>query len=341
MPGGAAALPGSAGQADPDGRPRVSGVMPIIEQDQWREQYFEGVDCPKEIVIPTDDEYAYRLFPEHRWIYNKLLICQTQGLEHAPHGVTPPCFPVFSKPVYNLRGMGVGSRVIASLEEYECVQQPGHMWMPLLNGEHVSSDVALVDGQPVWWRHVLAKTLEHGTFDYWTVLAEPRPDIEAYCGDWLRRNLEGYCGCVNLETIGGMIIEAHLRFADQWPDLYGSGWIQAVVDLYAHQVWSYPDHCRRTGYSVVLFGEPGTQFPQFDRSAVSGLLSQPGISSVQITFDADRPARMHAMPPGGPRLAVVNCWDLGTGLDTRERLAMLMRRRRGRSSLPTAGWDLA
>jgi hypothetical protein len=29
---------------------------------------------------------------------------------------------------------------------------------------------------------------------------------------------------VNLETIGGRIIEVHLRFADQWPDLYGARW---------------------------------------------------------------------------------------------------------------------
>ena len=33
----------------------------------------------------------------------------------------------------------------------------------------------------------------------------------------------GYTGMVNFETIGGRIIEAHLRFADQWPDLYGGG----------------------------------------------------------------------------------------------------------------------
>ncbi len=305
-------------------RYRVICSMPIIEQDRWREQYFEGGDCPAEIVIPTDDEYAYRLFPAYRWVYNKLLICQTQELEHAPHGITPPHFPVFSKPVYNLRGMGAGSRIIASLEEYERFQQPGHLWMPLLHGEHVSSDAALIDGEPVWWRHALARTLEKGMFDYWTVLAEPRSKIEAYCGDWLRRNLRGYSGCVNFETIGGTIIEVHLRFADQWPDLYGNGWVQSVVDLYANRNWSYPDRCRRTGYSVVLFGEPGSPFPRIDHSSVSCLLSQPEVSSIQITFDTGRAAHSHAMPPGGPRLAVVNCWDLGVGIKVRERLAMLM-----------------
>ena len=34
---------------------------------------------------------------------------------------------------------------------------------------------------------------------------------------------------MNFETIGGKIIEAHLRFADQWCDLNGKGWIEAMV----------------------------------------------------------------------------------------------------------------
>ena len=36
----------------------------------------------------------------------------------APHGVTPPRFPVFSKPIINLKGMGVGSRVLRDAAEY-------------------------------------------------------------------------------------------------------------------------------------------------------------------------------------------------------------------------------
>jgi len=297
--------------------------MPIVEKDPWREQYFENVICPAHVEIPTDDECAYRLFPQYRWIYNKLLICETQGLEHAPHGITPRHFPVFSKPIYNLRGMGAGARIITSSAEYERTQEPGHMWMPLLTGEHVSSDVALVDGEPVWWRHATAKTLEHGMFDYWTVLAEPRPEIEAYCGDWLRRNLRGYNGCVNFETIGGKIIEAHLRFADQWPDLYGHGWVQAVVELYARRIWRYADVDRRTGYSVVLFGGHGAHRCQVDRGIISELLGRSDISSIQITFHHDRPAEAHAMPLGGFRLAVLNCWNLEAGIAAREQLARL------------------
>ena len=48
----------------------------------------------------------------------------------------------------------------------------------------------------------------------------------------------------------------------------------------------------------------------------------PSVSSVQITFHENKPADQHAMPPGGFRLAIVNCWDLAAGIAAREMLAM-------------------
>jgi len=306
--------------------------VPIVEKDPWRMQYFEGVTCPDDVVVPTDDEEAYRLYPAHRWIYNKLLICETQGLEHGPHGMPPARFPVFSKPIYNLRGMGVGGRVLRSREEYEAAQTPGHLWMPLLAGEHVSSDVAVVDGAPVWWRHTVGTALEHGMFDYWTVLAESRPALEARCGAWLAQHLRGYDGLVNLETIGGTIIEGHLRFADQWVDLYGPGWLDSVVELYVRGRWRFDDVARRTGYSVVLFGDHGVRY-EIDPAGVAELRRLPEVSSIQITFHGDKALEAHAMPPGGFRLAIVNCWDLAAGLLARERLALMFRLPPSRTSV--------
>jgi hypothetical protein len=297
--------------------------MPIVESDPWRTQYFAAVSCPVNVIVPTDDELAYQLFPQHRWIYNKLLICETQGLDNAPHDIMPSQFPVFSKPIYNLRGMGNGGKIIESPAQFKAELQPGHMWMPFLTGEHVSTDAAVIGGEPVWWRHTIGAALAEGMFDHWVILQEERPEIERYCGDWLRRHLRGYTGCVNFETIGAKIIEVHLRFADQWPDLYGSGWIEAVVDLYGSGRWRFCDDARQTGYSIVLFGAHGPHYRKPNDRAVNEFFGWPGVSSIQITFHDDRPPEMHSMPPGGFRLAIINCWNLETGFKIRAQLALM------------------
>jgi len=298
--------------------------MPIIERDPWRMQYFANVACPDDIAIPTDDEHAYELYPEFRWIYNKLLVCDSQGVAGAPHGVPPPGYPIFSKPIYNMHGMGVGGRVIESDGELAANTHAGHMWMMLAKGEHVSSDVVVIGGEAQWWRHTVGKPLGEGVFDYWTVLAEERPDLERYCGDWLRKHLKGYSGAVNLETIGGHIIEVHLRFADQWPDLYGEGWLEAMVELYTRRRWRYADSDRRDGYSVVLFGAHGVTYQHPPEPLIDEVRKRADVSSVQITFHEDVPAEQHAMPPGGFRLAIVNCWKLEAGLKAREDLALAL-----------------
>jgi len=292
--------------------------MPIHEADPWRQQYFAHVQTAAD--ISTEDSDAWQWYPAHRWVYDKLAVALSQGLDAGPHGTRPPSFPVFSKPIVNLKGMGIGSRVLTSPADYAEHAAPGHFWMTLLRGRHVSSDLAVVSGEPCWWRHVTGKPAGEGTFDYWTVHAEADADIEARCGAWVRKHLGGYTGMLNLETIGGTIIEVHLRFADQWPDLYGPGWVEAVVRLYEKGSWDFADTGRRGGYSVVLFGPNGVSYRHPPPALVDEIKRSAGISSVQITFHEDLAPERHSMPPGGFRLAVVNGFDLAAALAARGRL---------------------
>lgn len=298
--------------------------MPFLGVDSWRWQYFEHQPVPDDLVIPIDDATAWRIFPRHRWVYNKLLICETQGLPHGPHGMEPSSFPVFSKPIYNMRGMGIGGRIIESPEAYTRTLEPGHMWMPLLVGDHVSTDVALARGAPRWWRHATGKSLGRGVFDYWTIHAARRPELEHYIEAWMARALPDFTGIVNVETIGGRIIECHLRMSEQWLDINGAGWLAATVRLYREDAWDFPDDARRTGYSVVLFGEHGVRY-RIDRQQAATFTKSQGITSIQITFEDDKPLATHAMPPGGFRLAIVNCWDLAAGCEVRAALERMFR----------------
>jgi hypothetical protein len=292
--------------------------MPICEADPWRFQYFEQIETPAN--IPTEDCDAWLWNPPHRWVYDKLAMALSQSLDAGPHGTPPPRFPVFSKPIINLKGMGVGSRVLQSEADYHQHYAPGHFWMTLLEGRHVSSDIAVVKGEPCWWRHVTGKPAGEGTFNYWIVHAAPEPELEARCGAWVRRHLAGYTGMLNLETIGGTIIEVHLRFADQWPDLYGAGWIEAVARLYENGSWNFADGQRREGYSVVLFGPKGRHYRHPPAALVDEIKHMRDVSSAQITFHEDWGPEEHAMPPGAFRLAIVNGFHLASALAARERL---------------------
>jgi hypothetical protein len=294
--------------------------MPIYQTDPWRVQFFAQARCPDDVIIPTKDWEAWPLYPAHRWIYDKLAVALSQGLDAAPHGVIPPGFPVFSKPMMNLRSMGAGSLAIPDLAGYQAALNPGHFWCTLLTGAHVSTDAAIVDGNAVWWRHATGATAPGGTFDYWHIHAEAMPEIEAWCGAWARKNLAGYTGMVNFETIGSRIIEAHLRFADQWPDLYGPGWVDALVRLYGDGKWTFDDRDRTDGYSVVLFGPHGPAYRHPPERQVAEARRIDGVSSVQVSFHEDRDPALHSMPPGGFRLAIVNAIDLSAGQRARELL---------------------
>ncbi len=295
--------------------------MPVYECDPWRLQYFADVICPTDVHIPTDDVYAYKFNPTHRWIYDKLRVAQSQGLpcglQHAP----PPAYPVFCKPVTNLKGMGAGARLVRSAEEFRRSCKPGDFWSKWLTGEHVSTDWAVVRGEALWCRHTRGVPGFAGTFDYWTIEARSRRRLERYCREWIGRCLSSYTGMVNIETIGGRIIEAHLRFSDQWPDLYGRGWLEAVVHLYQRGSWSYREGRRADGYSVVLFGPHGRAYRHPKAENLAAYRTAPGITSVQITFIEERAPAAHIMPPGGFRLAIVNCVDLQAGVRLRSALA--------------------
>jgi hypothetical protein len=295
--------------------------MPIHERDPWRLQYFADVACPENVFIPTDDEDAYRWNPRHRGVYNKLFVAESQGIECAPHGIEPTHYPVFSKPIINIEGMGVGSRALRDHAEYRRHYHPGNLWMTLLTGQHVSSDFAVIDGGVRWARHSIGLAGPGGTFDYWSIVAGRLQELEEYCAAWILEHLRGYTGMVNLETIGGKIIEVHLRFADQWPDLYGAGWLDAMVKLYSLGVWAYSDSDRRSGYSVALFGPHGCRYSYPSEGLLARIRAAHAISSLQITFHPDKPPESHYMPPGGFRLAVINATELSAGMQARHELA--------------------
>ncbi len=294
--------------------------MPICERDPWRYQYFEKVFCPPDVNIPTDDIDSYEWYPKFRWVYEKVKIARSQNLTSGLTGDVPGDFPVFAKPNINLKGMGLSSGIIKNRKEFD--QLPfGHMWMPLFNGEHISTDCAIVNGEVQWTRHALGFPWHEGMFAHWVIETGQRIEMESFLSSWVKHNMKGYTGMMNFETIGGKIIETHLRFADQWCDIYGPQWFEALVKLYADGVWKLDNAKAVVGYSIPLFAQHGEVPPYPPQALQAEIRGMKGVSSLQITYHESKTDEAHPMPPGGFRLALVNCIDFEAGCAARLQLA--------------------
>ncbi|MBY0438779.1 MAG: hypothetical protein K2W80_11345 [Burkholderiales bacterium] len=157
-------------------------------------------------MIRTDAE-AWQAYPDDRWVYDRLELATLSGYPCGPAGTEPPAkfqwrngwqTDWWMKPILNLDGMGLGSR------PYQFPVPPGHFWMPRFYGEHLSLDFEFTGGA---WMCVLAVRAVYGPA--WRVAMWERVSTE---GRVLPRALQVVdASVVNIETIGGNLIEAHLR----------------------------------------------------------------------------------------------------------------------------------
>lgn len=270
------------------------------------------------MLIPANDQEAMDYHPAHRWVYDRLLVAKSQGLPCGTADEAPILYPVFCRPRTGLRGTGRGGRIVLGESHHHPHCGADEFWMRRLIGDRLSTDFAVVEGDIAWCRHALGVSDAAGALDHWVIEERSRPQLERYCRQWIAANLAGYTGMLNLVTLGGCIIDTHLRFADQWADLYGRKWLDAVARLYDFGTWDLIDAVRAEGYSVVL-SAPAEARP--DPEVLARYESTVGISSVRLTVTEERVAQAPAMPPEGFRLAAINCFNLHVGLRVRAALA--------------------
>ena len=127
---------------------------------------------------------------------------------------------------------------------------------------------------------------------------------------------------LNVETIGGKIIEVHLRFTSQWPDLYGPWFLPSLVSLYCHNSWTGPSKTGQTGYCVTLFDDE--KYAPLGTAITTETLQELekafGVSSIMVDYDPVVPLESWPKPAGGLQLAVINGFDLNNCRAARQML---------------------
>lgn len=158
-------------------------------------------------MILYDEEIWNKVSVDDLWIYDKLILSRKLNHICGPAGVDLPCpGDYIVKPITNIQGMGLGSYYKTfTTTKTDCLQ-PGTFWMEIFQGQHLSVDV--VDGKT----DVIYEGIRNGPtrFSRWSKL-----EFDITHPDFIIDMSHKY-GVVNYESIGGKIIEVHLRPNPDW-----------------------------------------------------------------------------------------------------------------------------
>lgn len=218
---------------------------PRIDDEEFSTKgSYAGVVTSPDSRIPILDKDAWPMFPNYQEVYNKLKVSQFSGLNCSLVGSSqrPKKYPVIARPIYNLYGMGMGAEKITLPSEFDRFNSSGYFWSEFLSGGHFSWDIALVAGEIKWqqtWVGQRHSSNQPGMIKHWAT-REASPYTERKVANWVEAKLAGFTGMINLETIGGHVIECHLRVGDA---LYmcNANLLQAIVNLYEKGTWDFQE----------------------------------------------------------------------------------------------------
>jgi len=158
------------------------------------------------------DEDAWLAYPAARAFYDRQWLATQLGFVNGPAGTKPEkAGRYFVKPVRNLLGMGIGAKAVEYSPGGAFEVAAGCFWSECFTGEHLSIDYRRNRRARRWAPVCCVKGEFDGTLPLCWVI-QPRwrrlPVLPA-----LFEKIGGLCDAarLNVEFIGGKVIECHLR----------------------------------------------------------------------------------------------------------------------------------
>ena len=168
--------------------------------------------------VPVYDGQAYDLYPDHRFVYDKLGVATTQGLaggvlgSGAEQAGLP--YPVFVKPRWGHKTSGSKhcTRVDAASELPSQAARKEHelIWTALAEGKEGMTDFVLVSGRIVYQMTHEYSEEAHAFAEVWKYTAPDNAPPVAV-SKWVRTHMSDFTGIVNVQYRGQTIIEVGLR----------------------------------------------------------------------------------------------------------------------------------
>lgn len=159
----------------------------------------------------TEDYEAWVKYPQHHKWFNKLYVAEQMRYNCGPCGVAPSKSDYYIvRPIYNLGGMGVGTRMqYIEANDYSKVE-PGYFWCEFLTGKQYSATYEFVHDTKPYWKPISCWEGEQfrgsfTKFTKWTRSRNYAPEVPRVFNDLcdVKR--------INVEFKGNSPFEVHLR----------------------------------------------------------------------------------------------------------------------------------
>ena len=184
----------------------------------YNNPYIDPFDFHLTNKMPYFDISAYNKYPEHNWVYDKLIIAQTQGiicgLLDDLKNKKIDFFPIFIKPRWGHKSASSKNchHIKSQMELNKYKYLPNMIWTDFINGLENMTDFILVNGKIMHQITYKYSTDKNGFSDVSKYISpENKPPMSIIT--WTNIHMNNYTGIVNIQYINDTIIEVGLRLA--------------------------------------------------------------------------------------------------------------------------------
>lgn len=263
----------------------------LLENDvEWCEfmDYFNPYEDPFKYVlsnsVPVYDKSAYDKYPKHNFVYDKLFIAKSQGIEAGKLEnikLKNLNFPIFIKPRWGHKTSTSKNCIKINnpneLEKYK--NYKNMMWSKFINENEGMTDYILQNGKIVYQLTYNYSPEQKGFTDVWKYISpanKPPPIVT----EWINKYFLNYTGIVNAQYRGDIIIEISLRFARGGAYLNSTEnkyLIENINNLIENNDWNY-------SISDQMKFEPFWGFKCFTKIPILYLFSQHSLNKIMKHF---------------------------------------------------------
>ena len=211
--------------------------------------YIDGFSTHLTKSMPTHDMACYKRYPRYSFVYDKLWIIKSQGLQGGrleklfKKNITNIKYPIFIKPRWGHLNAGSKNcfKIISPDEISKFIDYKNMIWSEFIDAKEGMTDYVLLNGNIVHQITYIYSEKQNGFSDDWKYIS-PESTPPFNITEWVNQHMKDFTGIVNVQYRDTIIIEVGLRLARGGAYLLSTEnapLINNINSIFDNKTWNY------------------------------------------------------------------------------------------------------